>query len=130
MKTQQFCNTIWEYYNKNNRNMLPWRGEGVSAYHIMVSEFMLQQTQVSRVLKKYPLFIQQFPTIQLLAKASVRDVLLAWQGLGYNRRALSLHKTAQTIVHQHNGVVPNSYAILTQMSGIGQSTAGAICACG
>lgn len=128
MTTQQFHTIIWGYYKKHNRDTLPWRGDGVSAYHIMVSEFMLQQTQVARVLKKYPLFVQQFPTIQLLAKASTRDVLLAWQGLGYNRRALALHKTAQTIVQQHNGVVPHSYETLLKLSGVGQSTAGAICA--
>lgn len=96
----------------------------------MVSEFMLQQTQVVRVLKKYPEFIQQFPTIVDLANASVRDVLFAWQGLGYNRRALSLHKTAQEIVQQHNGVVPCSVEKLVALPGIGQSTAGAICAFG
>ena len=128
MTTQKFQTTIWEYYKKQNRDALPWRGADVSAYYIMVSEFMLQQTQVSRVLKKYPLFIQQFPTIQMLAQASTRDVLLAWQGLGYNRRALALRKTAQTIAKQHNGVVPDSREALMRLSGVGQSTAGAICA--
>ena len=128
MTTQQFQSTIWRRYKKQNRDALPWRGSSVPAYYIMISEFMLQQTQASRVLKKYPLFIEQFPTIQLLAKASTRDVLLAWQGLGYNRRALALHKTAQTIAEQHNGVIPNLYEELIQLSGVGQSTAGAICA--
>ena len=91
---------------------------------------MLQQTQVSRVLKKYPAFIQQFPLATDLAQASTRSVLLAWQGLGYNKRALALHKTAQEIISRHNGVVPRSVEQLRALPGIGQSTAGAICAFG
>jgi A/G-specific adenine glycosylase len=89
---------------------------------------MLQQTQVSRVLGKYAAFITRFPTIRSLAKASLRDILHAWQGLGYNRRALALKRMAEEVVRNHGGQVPSDRLLLESLPGIGQSTSGAVCA--
>lgn len=89
---------------------------------------MLQQTQVSRVLTKYPEFLAKFPTAKVLAKASVKDVLTVWQGLGYNRRALLLKRTAETVVREHGGKFPRTKTGLESLPGIGQSTAGALSA--
>ena len=84
---------IWRYYRLNGRD-LPWRRTRVP-YRIVVSEIMLQQTQVSRVLKKYPEFIKAFPTFAVLARAPLPKLLRTWQGMGYNRRALALKKVAE-----------------------------------
>lgn len=92
----------------------------------MVSEFMLQQTQVSRVLEKFGLFIERFPTVSQLAMASEDEVLAAWSGLGYYRRARLLHAAAKEIVAEHGGVVPSGCADLQSISGIGRYTAGSI----
>lgn len=94
----------------------------------MVSEIMLQQTQTSRVVHKFEEFITRFPTIQSLASASLRDVLIAWQGLGYNRRGMNLHKSAQIIVQHHNDIVPGDTVTLETLPGIGPNTAGSIAA--
>jgi len=93
----------------------------------MVSEVMLQQTQVERVIAKYADFIRQFPTPAALARAPVNGVLAAWQGLGYNRRALSLKACALEIVSRHAGAVPRCHAKLMALPGIGPATATAIC---
>ncbi len=119
-----FQKTILDRYYSHPRPM-PWR-ETTAPYNILVSEIMLQQTQVSRVLSKYPIFIKQFPTIKKLAKAPLSSVLLAWQGLGYNRRAQNLHKTASSIEREYAGVFPDDYDALLSLPGIGQSTAGAL----
>jgi len=89
---------------------------------------MLQQTQVSRVLPKYHEFLAQFPTAQALAQASLRDVLVMWQGLGYNRRAKMLHEAAKSVVTTHQGRMPNTYHGLVQLPGVGPYTARAVCA--
>ncbi len=126
----QFRKTIWQYYKKNGRK-LPWRissGKPDAAYKILVSEFMLQQTQVSRVIPKYEAFLKSFPNPKALAKASKSNVLKLWSGLGYNRRALYLHKSVQEIVEHHKGVVPRDVAVLETLSGIGPYTARAIAA--
>lgn len=94
----------------------------------MVSEIMLQQTQVKRVEKKYREFVKTFPTLKSLALAPLADVLRAWQGLGYNRRAKMLHRAAQEVLEQHGGVMPRDFDTLTKLPGIGPSTAGGICA--
>lgn len=94
----------------------------------MVSEVMLQQTQVPRVAVTYPDFIARFPDVQSLARAPLRRVLAAWSGLGYNRRALYLKRAAQAIVAEHGGVVPDSLPELVRLPGIGANTAGAILA--
>ena len=121
---------VWDYYAANKRDM-PWRqpsAHGVyDPYSIMVSEVMLQQTQVTRVIPKYQEFLQAFPAIHDLAAAELGDVLRLWNGLGYNRRAKYLWLAAQHAVVQWQGVLPADTAQLVQMPGIGRNTAVAIC---
>ncbi len=105
----------------------PWR-ETTDPYAITVSEIMLQQTQVQRVAEKYPAFLQEFPDVQTLARAPLAAVLRAWSGLGYNRRALALHRLAQVVVAEHGGRMPRTVAELDALPGIGAATAAAICA--
>jgi A/G-specific adenine glycosylase len=114
------------YYEAERRD-LPWRRTH-DPYAILVSEIMLQQTQVARVLEKYRLFLARFPTVALLASAEVSEVLTAWSGLGYNRRALSLHRAAGIIAHEHNGCVPETVAELRRLPGVGAATAAAVSA--
>ncbi|PIY69461.1 endonuclease III [Candidatus Roizmanbacteria bacterium CG_4_10_14_0_8_um_filter_39_9] len=106
---------------------MPWR-ETQDPYSILVSEVMLQQTQVARVLIKYPLFIHQFPHWERLASASTKDALSAWVGMGYNRRALYLKRTAETVVKKFNGVLPEDLETLDTLPGIGAATAASITA--
>jgi A/G-specific adenine glycosylase len=89
---------------------------------------MLQQTQVERVRSAYQAFIKRFPTVHALAEAPLRDVLVLWQGLGYNRRAKALHDASRAIVASHNGKVPRDEVTLCTLPGIGPYTAGAVCA--
>ncbi|MDD5050273.1 MAG: A/G-specific adenine glycosylase [Candidatus Pacebacteria bacterium] len=126
MKIKAFQKTIWNYYKKNKRRM-PWR-ETTDPYKILVSEIMLQQTQVSRVIPKYESFIRKFPTVQKLAAANTGEVLKLWQGLGYNRRALNLKRAAEMVVRDFGGVVPSDLEKLDSLPGIGAATAGAIAA--
>ena len=104
---------------------LPWRRQR-SGYHALVSELMLQQTQVSRVLEKFGPFVRQFPTPAALAAASEDEVLAAWQGLGYYRRARLLHAAAKAVVERHGGEVPADPEALRALPGVGRYTAGAI----
>lgn len=115
-----------EAWFKANARPLPWRLDIRDPYHALVSEFMLQQTQVSRVLEKYQPFIDRFPTVESLAQASENEVLAMWAGLGYYRRARMLHSCAQAIVNEHNSIVPDSVELLLSLPGIGRYTAGAI----
>lgn len=121
-----FQKTVYDFYSKHKR-MLPWR-ETTDPYRILVSEVMLQQTQVSRVISKYDRFLDAFPTLDALSQASIRDVLAAWQGLGYNRRALCLHRLAGETVSRFGGSVPGDPEDLASLPGIGSATARAICA--
>jgi A/G-specific adenine glycosylase len=121
MNVSAFGKLIIDYHEKHGRHDLPWR-KTKDPYKILVSEMMLQQTQVSRVIPKYKSWMKRFPSMRALAKASVRDVLMEWQGLGYNRRALYLKKTAE------EGLLPVDFHELQKLPGIGQSTAGAIMA--
>lgn len=120
-----FQTEILTYYQEHRRKM-PWR-ETDDPYRILVSEIMLQQTQVDRVLKKYSEFITKYPNFFTLASASLRDVLAAWQGLGYNRRAVSLRTIAQRVITDFGGTLPDSREILQTLPGIGPATAGAVC---
>jgi len=105
---------------------LPWRGERRTGYTALVSEAMLQQTQVARVLDQYPAFMARFPDVASLAEASEHDVLECWQGMGYYRRARLLHQAAQKIVREFGSEVPGDVAALRTLPGVGRYTAGAI----
>ena len=118
---RRFRDIIYEFYKKNKRK-LPWR-ETKIPYYILVSEIMLQQTQAERVIPKYKQFLKAFPNIDSLAKASLDDVLKLWQGLGYNRRAISLKKAAEIIVQKFNSKVPSKIVDLESLPGIGKTTA-------
>lgn len=104
---------------------MPWR-EDTRPYYVLVSELMLQQTQVARVIPKFEAFIERLPDEKSLAEASLADVLKLWQGLGYNRRARFLHETAKRIVDL--GSFPDIFAELVKLPGVGKNTAGAILA--
>ncbi|MBI1999300.1 MAG: A/G-specific adenine glycosylase [Parcubacteria group bacterium] len=141
-----FQKTVWDYYKKHGRHTLPWRpptlpplrkaSEGqrklrkgknvLNPYKIVVSEIMLQQTQVTRVLEKYPAFVRQFPSWQALARAPQSEVLRLWSGLGYNRRALHLHRLAKVVSEKYRGRLPRSFEILKTLPGIGPATAAAV----
>lgn len=125
MKT--ITNTLLVWYSEHGRKDLPWQNTN-DAYRIWLSEIMLQQTQVKTVIPYYEKFIQQFPTINALANASIDQVLHLWTGLGYYARARNLHKTACIINEQFNGKFPNTFDQALELPGIGRSTAGAILA--
>jgi A/G-specific adenine glycosylase len=124
--TGSFQRLLMLFYASFGRD-LPWR-RTTDPYRILVSEFMLQQTQVERVLTKYPEFLGRFPDIEVLARAPKHEVLIAWQGLGYNRRALALHGTARRVRDEFHGRIPLDRAFLESFPGIGRATAGAILA--
>ncbi len=121
---EQFQKIIWEYYQKHRRRF-PWR-KTTNPYKILVSEIMLQQTQTARVVPKYFDFLKKFPTIKHLAKSPNSEVLKVWQGLGYNRRALNLKKTAELLVEEYGGTVPEDSILLQTFPGIGKATAASI----
>lgn len=127
MNKKRFKATILQYFKRNGRHDLPWRLTK-DPYRILVSEVMLQQTQVSRVLKKYPEFLKKFPTTKVLARAKNAEVLKAWQGLGYNRRALALKRAAESVERDFDGTFPRTAEALESLPGVGQSTRGAIMA--
>ena len=110
-----------------NRRDLPWRHTR-DPYAVLVSEVMLQQTQVDRVVPYYLRWLEAFPTIEALAEAPTADVIRLWSGLGYNRRAVNLQRTAQAVVNNHGGVFPTTVEALRALPGIGPYTAGAIAA--
>lgn len=126
-----FKKAVREYYKESCRD-LSWRisarrkATRNEAYKILVSEFMLQQTQVSRVSPHFERFIKLFPTLEALARAKQKDVLLAWKGLGYNRRALNLKRTIEIIYNDYKGVIPKDIDILDSFPGVGSYTARAI----
>jgi len=122
----QFRRIILLHYYRQGRD-LPWR-RTQDPYEILVSEVMLQQTQVERVVGKYPLFLQHFPDLEALAQASLGEILQVWQGLGYNRRAQALQRLAQRVVQEHHGRLPTTRAGLEGLPGIGRATAGALLA--
>ena len=126
MDYASFQSLIYSFYHKNKRD-LPWRWID-DPYKILISEVMLQQTQVSRVTTKYKEWLKAFPTVESLAQASLRDVLIVWQGLGYNRRGKYLKEAAEKIVKEFGGRVPDTVEELIKLPGIGQATAAAIVA--
>lgn len=114
-------------WHRSDARPLAWRATH-DPYRVMVSEVMLQQTQAARVEPVYEAFLQRFPSIQSLASAPLGDVLRAWKGLGYNRRAANLHRAARAIATRHAGHVPDSLSKLLDLPGIGEYTARAILA--
>jgi A/G-specific adenine glycosylase len=123
---RHFRGLILSHYRTHGRD-LPWR-RTTDPYRILVSEIMLQQTQVERVAARYPEFLERFPDFEMLARAPRSEVLLAWQGMGYNRRAIALQKTAGRVVDEYGGDLPADVETLATFPGIGKATAAAICA--
>ncbi len=114
---------LLKWYKVQGRHSLPWRNTK-NVYHVYLSEIMLQQTQVNRVRDEYyPQFLEKFPTLDALSKASLDEILAAWSGLGYYRRAKNLHSCAK----ECNGVLPHEEVKLLKLPGIGRYTASAIC---
>ena len=115
-----------DYYRKHGRKF-PWR-KTRDPYAILVSEVMLQQTQADRVAPFFVSFLNAFPTVERLARASLKQVLRVWSGLGYNRRALFLKRAAEAVMREHRGVVPRNLAPLDALPGVGRDTASAVLA--
>lgn len=125
-QVRAFRKKVLDHYHAHGR-ALPWRRTR-NAYRILVSEIMLQQTQVERVLEKYKEFLAVFPNFSTLAKAPLRKLLAVWQGMGYNRRALALRALAQKVMDDHRGKLPSKHEKLLALPGIGKYTAGAVTA--
>lgn len=127
-----FKQIVWDYYHTLGRHDLPWRLSDTDGdfdpYKIMVSEVMLQQTQVPRVLPQFQQFIEKFPDAQALAAAPLGEVLTCWSGLGYNRRAKFLWQAVKMMARDHDGQLPDNREQLVALPGIGTNTAGAILA--
>ena len=121
----RFIKTVYSHYETKGRHSLPWR-INTDPYYILVSELMLQQTQVDRVIPKFTTFVHKYPSIGALYKASIGEVLLLWQGLGYNRRAKYLLETAALVQEEYNGVLPQQKEYLLQLPGVGTYTAAAV----
>ena len=119
-----FRRGLLRWYRRHGRD-LPWRSTR-DPYHVVVSEFMLQQTQVSRVEAYYHRFLERYPTIHALAAAPPAAVRESWEGLGYYRRATNLQRLAQAVVDQHAGVMPSDPVVLAKLPGVGRYTAGAV----
>lgn len=120
-----FALRLIKWQKLHGRHDLPWQNTR-DPYAIWVSEIMLQQTQVTAVIGYYQRFMQRFPTIQSLADAEQEEVMQHWSGLGYYSRARNLHKSAQTIMDDHDGHFPQDFETIQTLSGIGRSTAAAI----
>nr|WP_319526989.1 A/G-specific adenine glycosylase [Pseudomonas laurentiana] len=125
MSPEQFSSAVLEWYDQHGRHDLPWQ-QGITPYRVWVSEIMLQQTQVSTVLNYFGRFMEALPTVEALAAAEEDEVLHLWTGLGYYTRARNLQKTAKIVVEQYAGEFPRDVEKLTDLPGIGLSTAGAI----
>ena len=127
-----FQSVVRNYYVAYGRHDMPWRQPKADGsfdpYKILVSELMLQQTQVNRAMPKYHQFLELFPTVEALASSSLSVVLTAWSGLGYNRRAKFLHQAAKKLVNDYGGTFPQDIAELVTLPGVGKNTAGAILA--
>lgn len=122
----EFQELIWHKGRELFREM-PWRAN-TEPYFVLVSELMLQQTQVDRVIPKFNQFMKAFPTIETLAHASLADVLKVWSGLGYNRRAKFLHEAAKKVSGEFGSKIPATFDELVSLPGVGSNTAGAILA--
>ncbi len=116
--------SIFRWYRRHKRH-LTWRST-TDPYKTLLSEIMLQQTQAARVTRKFPIFLRRFPTIRSLAQATRADVVRAWQGMGYNNRAVRLHEAARVIVEIYGGQIPDNISLLSELPGIGPYTAHAV----
>jgi A/G-specific adenine glycosylase len=125
-RARSFRKKVYAYYKKEGRT-LPWR-KSLNPYRVVVSEIMLQQTQVERVIEKYREFLSVFPDFAELAEAPLSRLLAVWSGMGYNRRALALRALAQKVVQEHRGRLPRDREELLALPGIGKYTAGAVMA--
>jgi A/G-specific adenine glycosylase len=125
--SRKFRKAVLAHHAAHGRHDLPWRLTR-DPYQILVSEIMLQQTQVSRVMNKWAEFLEKFPTLESLASAPTPALLSVWKGLGYNRRALNLRRAAEAIMRDHGGKFPRDAKALESLPGIGQSTRGAVMA--
>lgn len=122
-----FISLVWDHYEQHGRHDLPWRRPSrLQPYPILVSELMLQQTQVERVIPKYLSFLRAWPSLRALAGAERGSVLRAWQGLGYNRRAKYLHELAQSVTSMRRGRFPQDERSLRALPGVGPYTAAAV----
>lgn len=119
-----FRRTVYGYYKRHGRT-LPWR-RNPEPYGVFVSELMLQQTQVERVVQRFERFVDLFPDFRSLAESPLKDILRAWRGLGYNRRALFLKSAAEAIMRFHGGRLPSRREDLLALPGVGQATASSI----
>jgi A/G-specific adenine glycosylase len=117
--------SLLDWYRVHGRAHLPWR-QTRDPYRIVVSEFMLQQTQVDRVIPLYEAFIAAFPDFAMLAAAEAGDAVRMWRGLGYNSRAMRLHALARAVVERHGGALPSDREALLALPGIGPYTASAV----
>lgn len=124
LEVRAFRRRLMAWFRRHGRD-LPWRRTR-RPYQVLVSEVMLQQTQVARVAEYYPDFLAAFPTITHLAAASPRQVREQWDGLGYYRRAVNLHRLARVVVAEHDGQLPNDPDTLRSLPGVGRYTAGAV----
>lgn len=125
-KIQFFERTLLDFFRKAGREHLPWRRSEITAYEVWVSEIMLQQTQVVRVIEYYKNFLKRFPTVELLAQASWEEFLPYYQGLGYYVRGRNMLLTAQMVVKEYGGAFPRDKKLLQALPGIGPYTAAAI----
>lgn len=123
--TFHFSKAVLAWFDRAGRKHLPWQ-HNITPYRVWLSEIMLQQTQVSTVIPYFEKFVAQFPDITTLAAAKQDDVLALWTGLGYYSRARNLHRTAKIICEKHSGIFPDTVDALSELPGIGRSTAAAI----
>ena len=131
-QVSNFQKKVWDFYRASGRHDLPWRPQGkkkLNSYFVAVSELMLQQTQVSRVIPKFKLWVDTFPDWNSLAQAPLSRVLAMWQGLGYARRAKFLHTIAQSVLKTKTKSLPKTIKELETLPGIGYYTARAIDIC-
>ncbi|MFA9262583.1 MAG: hypothetical protein ACEQSB_04490 [Undibacterium sp.] len=125
-KIKFFESVLLDFFRKAGREELPWRKKGMTAYAVWVSEIMLQQTQVTRVIGYYVRFLERFPTVESLAEASWEEFLPYYEGLGYYARGRNMLRAAQAVVTEYNGVFPRDLVTLQTIPGIGPYTAAAI----
>ncbi len=123
-RARRFRRALLRWFRRHGRD-LPWRATR-DPYAVLVSEFMLQQTQVSRVEQFYPRFLATFPTLEALASSPPRSVVAAWDGLGYYGRARNLHRLARQVVREHGARIPREVDQLRALPGVGTYTAGAV----